>query len=158
MRITDARILGRGPPRSRRNSHPSPAPTHPDRLGFTKPLTSTLVVNHGFALTHTFERHSGAVPYPEVHQQFPQPRPAISKRHNELRPHRCHLPGPIRCVRHFERSEKSLFKGAHSCSVALSSCSCCSPWWPVWPPLKCKPTSFPSDHLAAVPTSPTTPI
>src|SRR5260370_8899686 len=53
MRITDARILGGGPPRSRRNSHPSPAPTHPDRLGFTKPLTSTLVVNHGFALTHT---------------------------------------------------------------------------------------------------------
>src|SRR5258708_32102257 len=54
MRITDARILGGGPPRSRRTSHPSPAPTHPDRLGFTKPLTSTLVVNHGFALTHTF--------------------------------------------------------------------------------------------------------
>src|SRR5258708_25950767 len=57
MRITDARILGGGPPRSRRNSHPSPAPTHPDRLGFTKPLTSTLVVNHGFALTHTEGRH-----------------------------------------------------------------------------------------------------
>src|SRR5258708_38463490 len=53
MRITEARILGGGPPRSRRNSHPSPAPTPPDRLGFTKPLTSTLVVNHGFALTHT---------------------------------------------------------------------------------------------------------
>jgi len=27
----------------------------PDRLGFTKPLTSTLVVNHGFALTHTVD-------------------------------------------------------------------------------------------------------
>jgi putative transposase len=34
----------------RRNSHPSSAPTHPHRLGLTKPLTSTLVstmVNHG---------------------------------------------------------------------------------------------------------------
>jgi len=31
-------------------------PVH--RLGFTKPLTSTLVVNHGFALTHTLKEGS----------------------------------------------------------------------------------------------------
>src|SRR5260370_24413217 len=44
---------GSAHPVSRRTSHPTPAPTPPDRLGFTKPLTSPLVVNHGFALTHT---------------------------------------------------------------------------------------------------------
>src|SRR5207253_10152471 len=46
-----APILGGGPPRSRRNSHPSPAQTHPYSLGHA--LTAT--VNHVVALTLTKE-------------------------------------------------------------------------------------------------------
>src|SRR5258706_11390565 len=49
------RLLGRGPPRSRRYAHAPTCPAHPCRLGHARALTSTLAVNHVFALTHTVE-------------------------------------------------------------------------------------------------------
>src|SRR5258706_15248288 len=55
-RLPRPRLLGRVPPRSRRYAHAPTCPAPPCRLGHARALTSTLAVNHVFALTHTVGR------------------------------------------------------------------------------------------------------